>query len=102
MKKYPSESADKLFFVGSAIFSARISYLVSKFNNLRHAITFPLFAIVSLSIGIIVKENQNMSREHVMGFGLSIFIISIILLVIIMYFSRINQARIFHISALRG
>ena len=99
MKTHPSESADKLFFVGSAIFSVGASYLVSKFNNLRHAVTIPLFAIVSLSIGIIVKENQNMSREHVMGFGLSVFIISIILLIIIMNFSKISESRTFHIGA---
>lgn len=99
MRTHPSESADKLFFVGSAIFSVGASYLVSKFNNLRHAVTIPLFAIVSLSIGIIVKENQNMSREHVMGFGLSVFIISIILLIIIMNFSKISESRTFHIGA---
>lgn len=100
MKKHPSEGTDKLFFVGSAIFSVCTSYLVSKFNNLRHAISFPLFAIISLSIGIVVKEHQEMSREHVMGFGLSVFIISIILLVAIMYFSKIIESKIFHISAL--
>jgi len=99
MKKHPSESSDKLFFVGSAIFSVCASYLVSKFNNLKHAITIPLFAIVSLSIGILVKEHQEMSREHVMGFGLSVFIISIILLAVIMYFSKISETKIFHISA---
>ena len=100
MKTHPSESADKLFFVGSSIFSVSASYLVSKFNNLRHAVTIPLFAIISLSIGIIVKENQNMSREHVMGFGLSVFIISVILLAVIMYFSKVTQSKLFHISAL--
>ncbi len=100
MKAHPSESADKLFFVGSAIFSVCASYLVSKFNNLKHAVTIPLFAIISLSIGIIVKENQNMSREHVMGFGLSVFIISVIFLAIIMNFSKITQSKLFHVSAL--
>ena len=100
MKTHPSESADKLFFVGRAIFSVCTSYLVSKFNNLKHAVTIPLFAIISLSIGIIVKENQNMSREHVMGFGLSVFIISVILLAVIMYFSKITQSKLFHVSAL--
>ena len=58
MKKYPSESTDKLFFVGSAIFSACTSYSALNFNNLSHAITFPFFAIVSLSIEIIVKKTK--------------------------------------------
>jgi hypothetical protein len=100
MKKHPSESTDKLFFAGSAIFSVFASYLVSKFNNLKHAITIPLFAIISLSIGIIVKEHQEMSREHVMGFGLSVFIISIILLAVLMYFSKIIESKVFHVSVL--
>ena len=99
MKTHPSESADKLFFVGSAIFSVGASYLVSKFNNLRHAVSIPLFAIVSLSIGIIVKENQNMSREHVMGFGLSVFIIVVFLVFLFMYFIKIIETKIFYFSS---
>jgi hypothetical protein len=79
MKQNPSENADKLLFIGSAFFSIGTSYLVSRLNNLRQAITIPLFAIISLSVGIIVKENQAMSREHVMGFGLSVYIIAVFL-----------------------
>jgi len=100
MKTHPSESADKLFFVGSAIFSVVASYLVSKFNNLKHAITIPLFAILSLSIGIIVKEHQEMSREHVMGFGLSVFIIAVILVIVFMSFSKIIESKVFYVSVL--
>jgi hypothetical protein len=100
MKQNPSENADKLLFIGSAFFSTGTSYLVSRLKNLRQAITFPLFAIISLSVGIIVKENQAMSREHVMGFGLSVYIIAVFLVFLFMYFSRINQTKLFYFSSL--
>jgi len=100
MKQNPSENADKLLFIGSAFFSISTSYLVSRLNNLRQAITIPLFAIISLSVGIIVKENQAMSREHVMGFGLSVYVIAVFLVFLFMYFIKINETKIFYFSSL--
>jgi hypothetical protein len=100
MKRNPSENADKLLFIGSAFFSIGTSYFVSKLNNLRQAITFPLFAIISLSVGIIVKENQAMSREHVMGFGLSVFVIAVFLVFLFMYFTKIVETKIFYLSSI--
>jgi hypothetical protein len=100
MKQHPSENADKLLFIGSAFFSVSSSYLVFRLNNLKQAITIPLFAIISLSIGIIVKENQAMSREHVMGFGLSVYVIAVFLVFLFMYFMKIIETKIFYFSSL--
>ena len=79
MKSNPSESTDKLLFVGAGIFAVLMAVLSIKSPTLRSNPSWLYIAIISVSIGVIVKENQKMSREHVMGFGLSVFIIAIVI-----------------------
>jgi len=79
MKANPSEVTDKLVFVGAGLFALLALGFALKFPLiLRNPV--PLYvALTSLSVGVIVKEHQEMSREHVMGFGFSVFIIAIVL-----------------------
>ena len=83
MKANPSEVTDKLLFVGAGVFALLVLGFALKFPVvLKNSISLCL-ALTSLSVGVIVKENQAMSREHVMGFGFSVFIIAIVLAMVL-------------------
>lgn len=76
MKANPSEVTDKLLFVGAGSFALSILGISLKFPNLLKN-QVPLYiGLASLSVGVIIKEHQEMSQEHVMGFGLSVFILA--------------------------
>lgn len=79
MKNNSTETSDKLLFVGSAIFSLLSSYLISRTKSLKNSSLIVFFALISMSVGIFVKENQSMSREHVMGFGFAVLLLAWIL-----------------------
>ena len=79
MKANPSEVTDKLLFVGAGSFALIVLGTSLKFPSLLKN-QAPLYVgFASLSVGVIVKEHQEMSREHVMGFGLSVFIVTVVL-----------------------
>lgn len=79
MKMNPSESTDKLLFVGSGLFALSATLLAAKSPTIRSNSAWLYLGLFSLSIGVIVKEHQEMSREHVMGFGLSVFLIALVI-----------------------
>jgi hypothetical protein len=79
LKANPSESTDKLLFVGAGSFALIALGISLKFPTLLKNQAPFYIGLASLSVGVIVKENQEMSREHVMGFGLSVFIIAVAL-----------------------
>ena len=79
MKANPSESTDKLLFVGAGSFALVALGISLKFPTLLKNQAPLYIGLASLSVGVIVKEHQEMSREHVMGFGLSVFIIAVAL-----------------------
>jgi hypothetical protein len=95
MKNNPSETSDKLLFVGSAIFSLLSSYLISRTRSLKNSSLIVLFALISMSIGIFIKENQSMSREHVMGFGFAVLILAWILTLLAPYIVKYLESKLF-------
>jgi hypothetical protein len=83
MKANASETTDKLLFVGAGMFALIVLSIALKFPELRKS-SIPFYiGITSLSVGVIVKENQEMSREHVMGFGFSVFTIAVALALVL-------------------
>lgn len=78
MKANPSEVTDKLLFVGAGSFALIVLAISLKFPSLLKNQAPLYIGLASLSVGVIVKEHQEMSREHVMGFGLSVFIVAVV------------------------
>lgn len=92
MRSNPSETSDKLLILFSALCSVGAVYLGFARRGLRSH-NFPLaFSLVSTVIGIVVKEHQDMSREHVMGFGLAVLVCSIPVLIVLRKYSIVVPA----------
>lgn len=77
LRNNPSEGKDKLFFLGSCIISITVLVFSSKFKNLAENSFTAFIAFTSLAVGVLIKEHKEMSKEHVMGFGLAVLIIGI-------------------------
>lgn len=80
MQAHPSELADKLFLVFACICGVSFVFLGLINIKFRRNSFHLLICLITLAVGTVVKENQNMSREHVMGFGLAVLILSIIVM----------------------
>lgn len=83
MKANPSEVTDKMLFVGAGSFALLTLGIALKFQAILKNQASLYVALISLSTGVIVKEHQEMSKEHVMGFGLSVFLIAIAVALVI-------------------
>ena len=79
MKMNPGEMADRLLFIGSGLFALLVALLAAKSPSVRSNSSWLYLGLFSLSIGVIVKEHQEMSRQYVMGFGLSVFLIALVI-----------------------
>ena len=79
MKMNPSENADRLLFLGSGLFALSVALLAAKLPSIRSNSSWLYLSLLPLSIGVIVKEHQEMSRQYVMGFGLSVFLIALVI-----------------------
>jgi hypothetical protein len=75
-----SESTDKLLaaLTGLSVLMYGLSSLRKRFK-VKFEFIFGLFAIASISAGIFIIENKPMSKEHPMGFGPWVFLVTILL-----------------------
>ena len=75
-----SESTDKLLaaLTGLSVLTYGLSSLRKRFK-VKFEFIFGLFAIASISAGIFIIENKPMSKEHPMGFGPWVFLVTILL-----------------------
>ena len=97
MRNNPSESSDKLLLIFSSLVSLAFVLFGISSKKFRNNSLLIIFAVTSLTFGIAIKENQNMSREHVMGFGLSVLLLSILVLIGLMKF-MVNSNKFIVIS----
>lgn len=91
MSNNPSETSDKLLLVISSslsLFFVLIGILEKNFRNSYFVVSI---SIISLCVGLAIKENQDMSREHVMGFGLAVLMGSVLVIYLINKYAHMGN-----------